>query len=85
MELHKNTKGMAVIDVKSRGIADLNGIEKGDIILVINQVQLKTKQDLVKALASIKTKTNKEAILIVKKFKTKRNVLLRLNLGTINF
>jgi serine protease Do len=85
MELHKNTRGMAVLDVKSRGIADLNGIERGDIILTVNQTQLKTKQDLVKALASIKNKANKEAILIVKKFKTKKNVLLRLNLGVINF
>jgi serine protease Do len=85
LELHDEARGLMVLDVRSKGIAEANGIEKGDIILVANQVQLKTKQDFIKVINQLKTKTNKNVLLIVKKPKIKRNTMIKLDFDTINF
>jgi serine protease Do len=85
LELHSETQGLMVLDVRLKGIAEANGIEKGDIILVANQTQLKTKQDFIKVINQLKTKTNKNIVLIVKKPKIKRNTMIKLDFDAVNF
>jgi serine protease Do len=85
MELHERARGLMVLDVKPKGIAEINDIEKGDIILTANQTQLKTKQDLIKVIEQLKSKINKDIVLIVKKSKTKRNMTMKLDFNMINF
>jgi serine protease Do len=87
LELHTGAKGLMVLDVKPNGLAELNGIDKGDIILTANQTQLRTKQDLLKVLEQVKTrpKDNRNIIFIVKKYKMRKNTVVRLNFNSINF
>ena len=84
-ELYSNLKGLFVLDVKAGGWADNNGIERGDIILTANQVQLKTKQDLIKIIQEAKLKNKKDILFIIRKTKNKENILLKLNLNFINY
>lgn len=83
-KLYSNQYGMYVLDVKKGGWAEINGIEKGDIILTANQTQIKKKNDLINFLEDMKLNNKNEFIMIIKKNKTKKNILLKSNLNFIN-
>ncbi|MDR2760431.1 MAG: trypsin-like peptidase domain-containing protein [Rickettsiales bacterium] len=83
--LPEGSYGMMVLDARARGIAELNGIEKNDVVLTANQVKLKTREDLAKVINQAKQEREKNIVLIVKKSKMKKNVLLKLNFGADNF
>lgn len=83
-KLYSNQYGMYVLDVKKGGWAEINGIDKGDIILTANQTQIKKKNDLINLLKDIKLNNQNEFIMLIKKSKTKENILLKSNLNFIN-
>jgi serine protease Do len=85
LELYEYSQGLIVLDVRQKGIADINGIEKGDVILAANQAQLKTKQDFVKIINQMKINNNKDIVLIIRKAKIRKNVMIKLNFDTVNF
>lgn len=72
--------GMYVLKVDDGGIAEKNGIESGDIILSINQVQLKNKDVLNNVLNSLEINEQNEVIVVVKKYKSLENIILRMKL-----
>lgn len=83
-KLYPNQHGMYILDVKKGGWAEINGIDKGDIILTANQTQLKTKNDLLNLFKNMKLNNQNEFIMLIKKSKTKDNIILKSNLNFIN-
>lgn len=83
-EIYNHKNGMYVVDVKKNGLADYYNIEVGDIILTINQFQLKTKNDYDSAISNLKLNKNKNFFMIIKKKKDKKNIVLKLNFNLIN-
>ena len=75
--------GMYVVEVEKGGLAEYYGIEVGDIVLTINQFQLKSKGSYLSAMNDIKNAGNKEFFVIVKKKKDKKNIVLKLNFGLV--
>ncbi len=74
-------KAMYVLYVKNGGIADKNGIKAGDLILSINQVQLKNKIILNNLINSLKKNNQQNIILTVKKVVSGDVVILKVNLN----
>lgn len=76
-------EGMYVVEVKKGGLAEYYGVEVGDIILTINQFQLKNKSNYLSAVNSLKMTGNKDFFMTVKKKKDRKNVVLKLNFNLI--
>ena len=74
---------MYVVEVEKGGLAEYYGVEVGDIILTINQFQLKNKSNYLSAVNSLKMTGNKDFFMIVKKKKDRKNVVLKLNFNLI--
>lgn len=78
-------KGLYVLDIKHNGIAEQNKIEKGDIVLSINQFRLTNKNDLTTVLNNLKNNKQKEFIMIVRKNGLDKNIVLKLNFNNIDY
>jgi serine protease Do len=78
-------KGMYVLDIRSGGWAEKNKIEKGDIILSINQNSVDSKNSFINAINVLKNNKQKEFIMVVKKRVTGENIILRLNFNIVNY
>jgi S1-C subfamily serine protease len=51
LRLDTDTKGVAVTDVESGSMAQNFGLQRGDIVLVVNNAKIETTQDLVRAVS----------------------------------
>ncbi len=76
-------KAFYVLNVKNGGLADKNGIKTGDLILSINQVQLKNKTILNNLINNFKKNNQKAIILTVKKSINGEIVILKINLNNL--
>ncbi|MDR1495250.1 MAG: trypsin-like peptidase domain-containing protein [Rickettsiales bacterium] len=83
-EIYAKQGGMYVLDVKKGGWADLNGIERGDMLLTANQTQIKTKRDLLQFFDNMRLNGQREFIMLFKKYKTRESVLIKANLSLID-
>ena len=82
----KKGKGMYILDVKDNGLAANYNIKKGDILLSLNQKQIKTKDDILKFADDLKDKKIKnkdknldKIIAIVKKVDSGKSEIIFLN------
>jgi serine protease Do len=86
-KLHPNLKGkgMYVLNVENGGWIERNKIERGDIIVSINQTAVGSKSSFVNIINTIKASKQKEFMMVVRKGTTGENIILRLNFNVINY
>ncbi|GHU27212.1 serine protease [Bacilli bacterium] len=83
-ELYNRQNGMYILDVRDGDWADTNGIEKGDVLVALNQTQIKTKKDMVQFFDNMKLNGQKEFIVLIKKQRGKDNILVKANINLVN-
>ncbi|MDR2077582.1 MAG: PDZ domain-containing protein [Rickettsiales bacterium] len=84
-ELYSRQRGMYVLDVKKGGWADVNGIEKGDTLITVNQTQITNKKDLLQVFDNMKLNSQKDFIMFFKKQRYKDAIVRRADLSCINY
>jgi serine protease Do len=84
-ELYSRQRGMYVLDVKKGGWADINGVEKGDTLITVNQSQIMKKKDLLQVFDNMKLNNQKDFIMLFKKQKYKDSIMLRSDLSYVNY
>jgi serine protease Do len=84
-ELYSRQRGMYVLDVKKGGWADVNGIEKGDTLITLNQTQIMGKKDLLQVFDNMKLNNRRDFIMLFKKQKYKDSMMLRADLSYVNY
>lgn len=80
----RKNEGMYILDVKTNGLAAAKNIQKGDILLTLNQTQIKSKEDIIKFVDELKAKKQKNkdigsVIAIIKKVDTGKSDVVFLN------
>ena len=82
----KKGEGMYILDVKDNGLADNYNIKKGDILLTLNQKQIKSKDDILKFSDDLKDKKIKnkdknvnKVVAIIKKVDSGKSEIIFLN------
>ncbi|MDR2777826.1 MAG: trypsin-like peptidase domain-containing protein [Rickettsiales bacterium] len=82
-ELYSGQAGLYVLDVKKGGWAEMNGIERGDILLTVNQTQIRTKKDLLQFFDNMKLNGQREFVMLFRKQRNKSNVLVKSNINLL--
>ncbi|MDR1425653.1 MAG: trypsin-like peptidase domain-containing protein [Rickettsiales bacterium] len=82
-ELYAEQSGIYVLDVKKGGWADMNGIDRGDVLLTVNQTQLKTKKDLLQFFENLRMNGQRDFIMLFRKQKNRNNVLIKSNINLL--
>lgn len=80
----KKDEGMYILDVKPNGLVANKNIQKGDILLTLNQTQIRSKEDIIKFVDELKTKKEKgnsisSVVTIIKKADTGKSEIVFLN------
>jgi serine protease Do len=83
-ELYAKQSGMYVLDVKKGGWADTNGIERGDILLTVNQTQIKTKKDLLQFFDNMRLNGQREFIMLFKRHGLRESLLVKATMNLID-
>lgn len=80
----KKNEGMYILDVKANGLVTDKNIQKGDILLTLNQTQIRSKEDIEKFVDEVKAKREKgknitSIVAIIKKADTGKSEVVFLN------
>ncbi|MDR2777895.1 MAG: trypsin-like peptidase domain-containing protein [Rickettsiales bacterium] len=84
-ELYSKYRGMYVLDVKKGGWADINGVERGDVLIAVNQTQIAEKKDLLQVFDNMKLNGRKDFVMFFRKQKYRDSIVLRSDLSCINY
>ena len=66
-EISEEVNGVVVVEVKEESSAQVRGIEVGDVIQKVGQVDVKSPSDVVKILDELKSKNKSSALFLVKR------------------
>lgn len=83
-KLYSKDRGLYVMDVKTGGWANINGIERGDIVLAFDQTQINGKNDVLNFVKTARESGQNRFMMLVKKKSTGQNTIFWLNLGLLD-